>query len=206
VAKATPLVPLPARIAGTNLVPGIVLHPNAKRDGERRREAVLRSLHPGLVLTVAQPLTLEFTGDYELFPESNGGVTAEASVLRGTPLDAVYGTTAAGALATHAVQRFRPWLDCSKCGRVVLVLVHGEQSPGLARVFTESDQGRQEVGSDLYGWSAGTEETISIEVPPAARRSRVFALRIAFHPLDPSQLSKSVRVAVRRLVWEPAAE
>ena len=205
-ANVTVLIPLPARVSGKELIPGVVLRPGASRNGVRGGEAVLPSLHPGAVLAVTEPLTLQFTGEYQLFPESNFGVTAEASVLRGTPLDAVYGTIGPGALTTQAVQRFRPWLDCSRCSRILLTLVHGEHSPGLATAYIESDHGTEEVGSDLYGWGAGAEEIITIEVPPKARRSHVFALRIAFHPIDPSERSRSVRVAIRRLVWEPMSD
>ena len=99
-------------LQGKELVPGVILRPETKaRDQEHAR--LLPAGTRGLLMS--RPLTIQFTGEYHLFPTSSGQVQSDSVVYSGTPLDAAYINMGGGSMETEAYQPLHPPIDFTNC-------------------------------------------------------------------------------------------
>ena len=91
------------RLPGKELLPGVILRP----DSECSRKEQLPHRFPFRPsLSVQQPMSFAFSGEYHLFPTSSGHVQSDSAVYRGTPIDAAYINMGGSSMETEALQRF----------------------------------------------------------------------------------------------------
>ena len=186
------------RLPGKELLPGVILRP----DSERSRKEQLPPLPFRPSLSVQQPMSFAFSGEYHLFPTSSGHVQSDSAVYRGTPIDAAYINMGGSSMETEALQRFEPPIDCSNCGKILLALLNGEPSPASATLRLLFDRDEQEVGSQIFGFEFKTAETLEYEVPAPMRKQRLTGFRVIFH-CNPSRRSQSTKVAIDRFTLLP---
>ncbi|MEO8592359.1 MAG: hypothetical protein ABI759_03480 [Candidatus Solibacter sp.] len=188
-----------AVIAGTlkDGVPGVVLRPG------RPRSQRLALSAPGVHLRFSGEgsLSIPFTGEYQLFRQSSGGLPAGAAVEPGTPLEVIYGTTNGGSMETVAVQRFDPPLDLTHCGRVLVVVNCGEAAPMLASIQFAA-RGRVEDGSVEVVGMRPTPETLEFQVPVTAKPLLVNEIRLSFSRPGRGG-DRNARIAVERFTLVP---
>jgi hypothetical protein len=174
--------------------PGLVLQDKAGSQPKIRRVQGHSSL--------SQPFTIPFTGEYHLFRTVSGQLPPHSMVKKGTPLDAVYITTNGGLMQMEAYQTFDPPIDLAGCGSIQLALFSGEVFPASASLQLVEGARMEDLGSDIFGLIASTEEALEYTVPASPHRPQVNAIRVVFHP-NPTQRSQSMRVAIRRFVLMP---
>jgi hypothetical protein len=174
--------------------PGLVLRYEL---GSRRKTL---SVHGHFSLS--QPLTIPFTGEYHLFRTVSGQLPPHSLVKTGTPLDAVYVTTNGGLMQMEAYQTFDPPLDFASCGRIYLTLFSGEVFPAAASLQLVAGSRIEDLGSEIFGLAAPSEEVLEYAVPAWSHRPQVNAIRVVFHP-NPTQGSQSMRVAIQRFILMP---
>jgi hypothetical protein len=187
--------PLVTRVVGLTGVPGVVLRPRPKR-----------SQRPTLVLpgsrfrfTSEQPLAMPFTGEYQLFPSSSVRLPRDSIVETGTPLENLFGTIGGGPMETVAVQTFDPPIDLTNCGEVLVSLTSAEDILLMASIQLEVEGGVEEGGTVLMGTKR--HETLSFQMPAAARLLLVHAIRILF--LRPVDRHKNSQVSVDGFILVP---
>jgi hypothetical protein len=183
---------------GQNGIPGVVLRPRPRP-----------SLRPTLIapgarlrFSPAEPLSIPFTGEYQLFRTSSGSLPRGAIVETGTPLESVYGTTNGGPMETVAVQTFDPPLDLTHCGKVLVALTSSETMPLLASMQLLAQRSVEDGGTEIMGVKQAREETLEFQVPVAAKPLLVRAIRISFQRAFKDR-DKNVRVAVERFTLVP---
>lgn len=186
-------------LPGSALVPGVIFRPDVKRDDGRAALFVA----PSVVgpISVDRPITMAFTGEYHLFPMSSGGVHKDATVYRGTPLDAEYINTSGGALETEARQRMEPPIDLRYCGAIRVKLRTGERSPALALMQLIAEGQTVDLGSEVFALEGRELETLEFTVPPGAN-SKAREIRLVFRR-DPARRNHSAKVAVEGFVLLP---
>ena len=183
---------------GQNGIPGVVLRPRPTP-----------SLRPKLIapgarlrFSAAEPLSIPFNGEYELFRTSSGSLPRGAIVETGTPLESVYGTTNGGPMETVAVQTFDPPLDLTHCGKVLVALTSSETMPLLASMQLLAQRSVEDGGTEMMGMKPAREETLEFQVPVTAKPLLVHAIRISFQRVY-IERDKNVRVAVERFTLVP---
>jgi hypothetical protein len=202
---ATPLVggqidskdikPLP----GKGLVPGVILKPETKPQKIDAHELLPASRHG---ILQARPFVLNFTGEYHLFPSSSGRVQPDSTVLKGTPLDALYASMSGGTIQTEAFQPIHPPIDLTNCGRIQVSLKTAEQSPGSATLHLITTTGSLELGTEIFGMEASRDETLEFTVPAPPADLRVRAIRVVFQR-DPMHRTESTKAAVAGFTFFP---
>ena len=180
-------------------IPGVILRPKGTRT--QKPQLTVAGLRYSFAGT--QPLSIPFTGEYEMFRTTSGKLPAGASIEAGTPLERVYGTTNGGSMETVAVQTFDPPLDLSHCRKIMVALTSAEQMPLLASMQFVGAEGVEEGGTDLLGMKPAREQTLEFQVPPTNRPMLIRSIRISFmRPL--LDRNKNVRIAVERFTLVPA--
>ena len=182
----------------TGLVPGVILRPPTKLAQQPR--LVLRG--PQAVLPWSSPVEFQFTGEYQLFPASSGGVGDDAAIDRGTPLDAVYRTVTGSPLKTVAYQKLTPPIDFRNCAKVELTVLSNEAMPGVVAMQILAAGGVQNLGSDIFGLRPGGEEMLEFAVPALSQSWMADGIRVEFHG-DPRRNYLSAQVAVRSVRLVP---
>ena len=170
---------------------GVILRPAAVRP------MALGAGLPGLHWTAASRAPFEFSGEYRLYPASTRDVEKRWNVDQGTPVDAVFETTAGGALETEADQALSRPIDFRCCHRVRVTLVSHERSPAAVTLELIGDLEVAELGPEVFGLGSEAEEGIEFAVPESSRDLRVTALRLRFRCIE-RDCARSLRVAVVR--------
>jgi hypothetical protein len=192
------------KLAGNDLLPGVILRPAVKR-GATARIWPKHSVTTVAGLPESEPLRVPFTGEYRLFPTMSGGVQPDSAVYRGTPNDAVYASVFGGSVETEAYQSLNPVLDLTRCSKIQVSVVSGETTPTAASMqLVLADGTTQPLGSDFFGLTPNSEATLEFVVPVTRGRLVARALRIAFER-DPKHLSYSTKVAVVGFTFIPKA-
>ena len=119
-------------LEGKDLVPGVILRPETRAHNQEYARLLPASARG---LLISRPMTIQFTGEYHLFPTSSGQVQSDSVVYSGTPLDAAYINMGGGSMETEAYQPFHPPIDFTNCPRLELTLRNGERSPSSATVY-----------------------------------------------------------------------
>jgi hypothetical protein len=179
---------------GKDGIPGLVLRSEAR--SQRKTLKIHRHY------SLSQPLPIPFTGEYHLFRTLSGQLPPNSVVKTGTPLDSVYVTTNGGLMQMEAYQTFDPPIDFASCGWIHLTLFSGEAFPASASLQLIGDSGIEDLGSDIFGFTAQSEEVLEYAVPASSHRQQVNAIRVVFRP-NPMQGSQSVRVAILRFTLMP---
>jgi len=186
-------------LQGKELLPGVILRPETKaRDQEHA--SLLPAGTRGLLMS--RPLTIQFTGEYHLFPTSSGQVQSDSVVYSGTPLDAAYINMGGGSMETEAYQPLHPPIDFTNCARLELTLRNGERSPSSATVYLKLNKRIEEIGSEIFGFEPRPTETVGYDVPSRSWPFLVSGIRVVFH-CDPSRRSQSTKVAVEKFTLIP---
>ena len=185
-------------LPGSALVPGVIFRPEVKRDARAAMFVAPRVLRP---LTVGQPLSIAFTGEYHLFPTSSGSVQKDATVYRGTPMDAEYVNTSGGPLETEAHQRMEPPLELAHCGAIQVNLLTAERTPALASMHLIAEGRTVDLGSEVFGLGGRERETLEFTVPGGVN-ARVREIRLVFRG-DPARRNHSAKVAIESFVLLP---
>ncbi len=123
-----------------------------------------------------------------------------ASVEMGTPLEHRYATTNGGRMETVAVQTFEPPIDLSNCAKVLVAVLAAEDALVLVSMQLVAEGKFENGGTDLMGMKR--TEVLEFEIPAAARRLLVRAIRLSFRTAGPDS-DKNARVAVERLTLVP---
>jgi len=188
---------------GRDGVPGVVLRPQPELAqnlasfawGGFARGAQLR-------LSSGGPVSIPFTGEYQLFRRSSGQLPAGAAVERGVPLNVIYGTTNGGEMQTVAVQRFNPPIDLTDCGKVVVVLLSAETLPALASIEFAAGARVEEGSIELLGTGQTSEQTLEFQVPVTSKPLLAREIRISFSRPGRGG-DRNARIAVQRLALVP---
>jgi hypothetical protein len=146
-------------------------------------------------------MSIAFTGEYHLFPTSSGSVHNDATVYRGTPMDAEYVNTSGGPLETEARQRMDPPLELAHCGAIKVRLLTAERTPALATMHLIADGRTFDLGSEVFGLGGRQRETLEFTVPVAAN-AQIREIRLVFRG-DPMRRNHSAKVAVEGFVLLP---
>jgi hypothetical protein len=181
-------------VLGKDGIPGLVLRSRARS----QRKALKIHRH----FSLSRPLTIPFTGEYHLFRTLSGQLPPNSVVKTGTPLDSVYVTTNGGLMQMEAYQTFDPPIDFASCGRIHLTLFSGEAFPASASLQLIGGSGIEDLGSDIFGFAAQSEEVLEYAVPASSHRPQVNAIRVVFRP-NPMQSSQSVRVSILQFMLMP---
>jgi hypothetical protein len=179
-------------LSGKSLVPGVILRPGTKPQ-KIQATGLLPATRHGILKS--RPVVLAFTGEYHLFPTSSGRVQPDSTVIKGTPLDAVYASMSGGVIQTEAYQPMYPPIDLANCGRIHVRIRTAEQSPAAATMHLITTAGQLELGMEIFGLQSGREETVEFAVPPPPANLMVKAIRIVFLR-DPMNRSQSTKVEV----------
>jgi hypothetical protein len=181
-----------------NGIPGVVLRPTPVKP-QRPPMTV-----PGarLQLSLAQSLSIPFTGEYELFRTSSGNLPKGAIVEVGSPLERIYGTTNGGPMETVAVQMFEPPIDLTHCDKVLVTLTTVETLPILASMQLVAEESAEDGGTDMIGMKPAGAQTLEFWVPLTSKLLQVHAIRIRFQR-PAFDTDKNVRVNVERFTLVP---
>jgi hypothetical protein len=153
-------------------------------------------------LSFAQPLSIEFTGEYRIYRLSSGGVPPKSTVEIGTPLESFYGTTNGSAMVTEAWQPLEPALDFSNCGKIRLSVASREELPAVATMYLITASGAQALGEDIFGKAGVKEETLEFAVPAHPGDLVGTGIRVVFATF-PEEDFRSTKVAVQRITFVP---
>ena len=190
------------KLAGDDLLPGVILRPAVKR-GASARVWPKHSVTTIAGLPESEPLRVPFTGEYRLFPTTSGGVQPDSAVYRGTPNDAVYASIFGGPVETEAYQPLNPVLDLTRCAKIQVSVVSAETTPTAASMeLVLADGTTRRLGSDFFGLTPNSEAMLEFIVPASPSRLVARALRLAFQR-DPKHLSYSTKVAVIGFTFVP---
>ncbi len=161
---------------------------------------------PAMRALFSQPFVVPFTGEYHLYPSPLGHMPASWVIFRGTPLDGLYVTLNGAAMDTEAYQKLNPPVDFSTCRSVRVGLSSEEASPANARMELIGSSGTYDLGSQFFGLSRSTFETLEFKAPAAVPRRQVNAIRIVFRRglfgSEPDR-AQNAKVAVRWLEFAP---
>jgi hypothetical protein len=172
-------------------VPGVIFRPEVKL---RPNPAV--GYPPGTPVSFLRTVTFPFTGEYYVFPTSNGHIGMHSEVVKGTPLDSRYQSLGGGTVETEAYQKLTPPVEFSDCRAIEMTLSSAEVSPASASMQLIVDGRVQDLGIEIFGLESTTQEKLTFVVPPLPRDRKVEAIRIVFNR-DPSARHQTVKVAIR---------
>jgi hypothetical protein len=178
-------------------VPGLILKPRPVQTMVRPPALSYATSGP---MSLADPFTFPFTGEYQIFRSASGSVPAGAPVEFGSPLNALYQTTQGGALETQAYQPLIPPVDFARCGQVRIKLRSGEAFPVRATLQIFTGAGMEDLGAQLF---RDAEETLPYFVPAAGKRPPVKAFRLVFENGLGAARSTRVEIVSFTLVPRP---
>jgi hypothetical protein len=183
-------------------IPGLVLRPRVKARSRAPLIAARKTVLSSFALSLAQPLTIEFTGEYRIYRLSSGAVPPQSQVEAGSPLEGFYGTTNGSVMVTEAWQPLRPALDLAKCGKVRLSVASREEHPTVTTLQLITAAGMRDLGRDVFGRAGVKQETMEFVLPKQPGRLVATAIRIQFSTF-PEESYRSAKVAVERLTFVP---
>jgi hypothetical protein len=184
---------------GQGGIPGLILLPNKKKPQTVTIPATYRLR---ITLSPSKPVSIPFTGEYQLFRESSAKLPPDSVERAGSPLDAVYVSTNGGAMETDAYQDFDPPVDFTSCGKIQVTLTSGEMFPASATLILLGAEQIGEMGPEIFGLNAATEETVEFTVPSMPGGIPVKGIRIIFRH-NPMEASHSTQVAIRGFTFVP---
>jgi hypothetical protein len=185
-------------VKGNELVPGVIFRPEVKREARAAMFVAPRMVRP---LNVVRPLSVVFSGEYHLFPTSSGTVQKDATVYRGTPMDAEYVNTSGGPMETEARQFMQPPVDLANCGAIRVHLLSGERTPALATMQLIAGRRTLDLGSEVFGVGGKEREVLEFTLP-AADQFQADEIRIVFRG-DPMRRNRSAKIAIESFVLLP---
>jgi hypothetical protein len=123
-------------------------------------------------------------------------------VETGTPLENLFRTTNGGPMATVAAQAFKPPIDLTRCGQVLVAVATTEVTPVLASMLLVAEGRVEDGGTDVLGMKQAREESLVFQVPVTAGPLLVQEIRIMLQ--SPFQeRDQNVRIAVVRFTLTP---
>jgi len=182
-------------------VAGVIIRTESAETKPRRRVWGGPPL-PATELSVSQPLTIPFTGEYHLFRTSSGGLPADSIVEHGTPLDTLYATTNGEPMMMEAYQVLSPPLNVRNCGQLQMALSSSETLPGIVSIQFLTAKSVEEIGIGVFGLNGTPEETVNFTIPSQLVNFEVSAIRVTFHH-NPTQCDRNSRIAIRRFTLAP---
>jgi hypothetical protein len=173
-------------------VPGVVFRPEVKR----HPRPVVGYPAGGTHVSFLRSVTFPFTGEYHVFPTSNGHIGSLAQILKGTPLDSRYQSLSGGTVETQAYQKLTPPIDLTECRAIEMMLSSAEVTPASAVMQLIVGGHVQDLGIEIFGLASKPQEKLTFEVPRLASDEKVDAIRIVFNR-DPSFRNQTVKVAIQ---------
>jgi hypothetical protein len=179
-------------------VPGVILRPV-----KATRQSAASVSPPGVHFTFMRPLSFPFTGEYYLFPSSNGQISKNAEVQRGTPLELLYQSVSGGTVQTEAYQKLEPSVELRGLKAIEVVLASGEISPASASMQVIVDSGGvEDLGMEVFGLEPAKQVKLTFAVPPEEAGIRARAIQIVFER-NPAVRYQTARVAIRQFTLIP---
>jgi hypothetical protein len=189
----------PAKSVG-NGVTGVILRAESPKPRPRRRLWGGPPI-PAALQSLAQPLTIPFTGEYRLFRRSSRRLPADAITEKGTPLDSRYATTNGEPMHMEAYQAFSPAIELRNCGGIRMKIASRETLPGVVMIEFLTTNAVEEEAVAVFALNGAPEETISFTIRPRV----VFvidAIRVIFEH-NPTDSEQNSRVAIESFTFTP---
>lgn len=197
--EVTELEPPRKHIADKNKsgVAGVILRPRPPKEKPL-------DVRPPLFVWASESKTqsyFPFTGDYFVFPASNGHIAPDALVEHGTPIDSSYEVAKESSIQTQAFQPLRPALDLRGCRAIRVRLNSEETYPFIVSMDLIGNGHQQRLELGLYGFDPD-QRSLDFALAGVTDLSRINGILMTFHH-GPREAHKSARIAVRDFTLLP---
>lgn len=196
---ATPVF-TPPKAAGT-LVAGVILRPESEAAPQRRR-VFGGPLLPATALSLTDPLTIPFTGEYHLYRTSSVRLPREAAIEDSTPLTSLYTTTNGEPMQMEALQILSPPMYIKNCRSIQMILASRETLPGIVFMQFLTAGKEEEAGIAVFGLSGSPEEIINFTIAPGSVEHPITGIRVIFQH-NPTNSAQNSRIAIQRFTFSP---